>query len=188
MPVNELPFLRTALQHYSRVGTLWPSSKGVSRKIAKAIESQHEYVVEAGAGNGAVTRAILDRLSPKARLVAIEVAEELIPSLHEIHDSRLRVVEGDATRLTGLLKRLGVPRVDAIVSGIPLSFLKAPAREKFIRAVRAVLRPGGLFIAYQVSPVSLRVVKKYFSDLDISFYANNFPPYFVATAAKNGLT
>lgn len=178
----DLEFFKAACQQYRTVGTFLPSTKWASRRIGEALREGAGFVVELGAGSGSVTRALLDRLPLSARLVAVEITPSLIPPLQRIHDSRLTIVEGDARRLIAEPQRLGLPRVDAIVSGIPLSFLDTDERDQFIARAAQCVRPAGQFITYQVTPLSFGLLKKHFPQVDVSFDARNFPPYFIASA------
>jgi phospholipid N-methyltransferase len=103
-------------------------------------------VVELGPGTGAITEAIVSRLAPGARLVAVELNPVLAARLAERyrHDARVRVVSGSAAALAGI-----VPEpVDAVVSGLPWTVMPAALRRRVLDAVTAVLQRDGRFSTF----------------------------------------
>ena len=138
------------------------SSRPAARRIAKDITSEHKVVLEYGAGNGIITREILKQADPDAKVFAIELKKKFIKDLNNIGDSRLIVINGDVDQTIKELANLGIKKVDAVISGIPFSFIKKPKREEIIKQTYDALRPGGIFIAYQVTPSLLPTLKKIF--------------------------
>lgn len=101
-------------------------------------------VVELGPGTGAITDAILPRLAPGARLVAVELNPVLAARLAERYRGRVTVVGGSAADLAGI-----VPEpVDAVVSGLPWTVMPAALRRSVLDAVAAVLREDGRFSTF----------------------------------------
>jgi 16S rRNA (adenine1518-N6/adenine1519-N6)-dimethyltransferase len=85
-------------------------------RIADLVDVQGRRVLEIGPGNGALTRALLDR---RAIVHAIELDSVLCEQLadtfsSEIAQGQLTVQQGDATRC-------GLPPFDLIVSNLPYS-------------------------------------------------------------------
>ena len=74
---NSLNFFSYSLRNFSKVGSLLPTSRRTASKLARLIPSDARIVVEFGAGNGAVTRPVLDRIAAGARFVCSEIGEEL---------------------------------------------------------------------------------------------------------------
>lgn len=177
-----LGFLKAAVNNYAKVGAILPTSRWMSQRISRMLEPRHRFVVELGAGDGAVTMAILEHLRTRGQLWAVEINPELLSELHGAADKRLHVLEGDALEIVHDPRRFGIPRIDAIVSGIPLSFLKQDTRMQFLTDVTTCLRRHGQFVTYQVSPVSLLDLREHFRRVDVSFDARNLPPYFIASA------
>lgn len=138
------------------------SSKPAARRIARDITGEHKVVLEYGAGNGIITREILKQAHPSARVFAIELKDKLIRDLKKIDDPRLAIIHGDVKKTLRDLNKLDIKKVDAVISGIPFSFLKKPVREEIIKDTYNALKPGGIFIAYQVTPALLPILKKIF--------------------------
>lgn len=181
--MNQFDFLKTAFSDY-RVGAIAASSRYAVKKVAGNLPSGTKYVVEYGAGEGSMTKGILEALPHGGHLVAVELNHDFWPALKLIKDERLELLNSDVAELSGRLKRLGLPKVDAVVSGIPFSFFLPSVRRKIIEQTAAGLSEGGVFIVYQYSVLVLPVLKKYFREVKISFEPRNFPPYFIMIARK----
>lgn len=183
--MSKVHFLKTALNDY-KVGALTPSSNFVVKKIIKKLpHHSRACIVEYGAGDGVITRGLLEHMPRDSKLVAIEMNPRFIASLRKIRDPRLHVVHGDVLHICENFARLKLPRVDAVISGIPFSFLKSHERHLVARQTFRNLSTHGKFILYQVSPLMFPYLKKYFKKkIDLSLEVRNFPPYFIMTAEK----
>lgn len=177
-------FLRTALKDYKQVGALFASSRYAIQHVVSHIQPKHRFVVEYGAGDGAITKAILERLPKEGKIVAIELNCELAEQVKKIQDERLTVVEGDVVTLAKHLEKLGLPEIHVVVSGIPYSFLKQEIREQVVCNTHAQLAEDGTFVVYQNSLLMLPLLKKYFDRCRVSFEPRNIFPYFIMTAQK----
>ncbi|MEK7212608.1 MAG: methyltransferase [Patescibacteria group bacterium] len=176
-------FLKTALKD-SRVGTFFASSRYVARELASHLRKGDKYVVEYGAGDGIITKEILRSLPPDGRLVAIETNPDFISELKRIKDRRLAVVSGDVADVLEHIELFNLPRVDVVISGIPLSFLKPRQRELVIEKTAAALAPYGMLLVYQHRLLILPLLKKHFRRVELDFEPRNFLPYFIFKAVK----
>jgi len=109
-------------------------------------------VVEYGPAAGVFTKHLLSEMRrPDARVVAIERNPALFRKLRgSVTDPRATLVQGDVRDVRQILSDAGVDRVDAVISGIPFSFLKKTEREHLVEDTYEVLAPGGKFLAYQM--------------------------------------
>ena len=140
-------------------------------------------VLEFGPGDGVVTRALLDRLPADGRLLAIETNAEFVETLSGIHDARLEVVHGSASDTADYASRSGFAGFDLAVSGIPFSMLSPGTRRSVVSLVGCLLKPGGVFIVYQPSPLMVKYLKREFA-VSTQLALGNVPPYFVMRAVK----
>lgn len=169
------------------VAAVTPSSKYIVEKVVKAMNlDEAKVIVEYGAAQGVITRRILERMRPDAKLVAIEfnqkLYEELVASLK---DPRLVPVHGDVREVDRILARAGVAGpVDAITSGVPFSYFSNRGRHELLAKTSDMLRPGGRFVPYQVTTHLIPLLKDYFADVDTQFEVRNIPPHFIFTAVK----
>lgn len=175
-------FLSTALQDYKVVGALAETSPRTIRHIARRLTGCR-YTVEFGPGPGGTSRAFLETLPRDGRLISIELQPNFFPYLKEIDDPRFTLIMGDAVRWSDKLRGLGLPRLDAVVSGIPFTFLPPEAREALVKNTASALDRGGKFIVYQLNPAVLFLLRKYFSRVRMRLSISK-TPYFIFSAEK----
>jgi 16S rRNA (cytosine1402-N4)-methyltransferase len=87
---------------------------------ALALQSGGTYV-DCTYGRGGHSRAILARLGPDARLVALDRDPEAVSAAAEISDPRFSIRHGAFGRVTELLVALGITRVNGILLDIGIS-------------------------------------------------------------------
>ncbi|MEV8547554.1 methyltransferase domain-containing protein [Streptomyces sp. NPDC051572] len=135
-------FLRRPLM----TGAVAASSRRLAYAMTESIGLEKaRLVVELGPGTGVFTDAILARLAPDARLVAIELNPVLAARLSATRrDTRLAVKQGSAAELA---TTVGEP-ADAVVSGLPWTVMPREQRKHILDAVAEVLRPGGHFTTF----------------------------------------
>lgn len=170
------------------VASVTPSSKYIVDRVIKAMDlKNNKIVLEYGAADGPMTRRVLERLHPDGKVVAIELNETLYESLRKLSsDRRFNPVHGDVRQIEAIAARYGIVRgqADVIISGIPFAFLSGRGRHELLASTAELLRPGGRFIAYQVTTHLIPLLKDYFSRVDTQFEIRNIPPHFVFTAFK----
>lgn len=170
------------------VASVTPSSKYIVSKVLKAMDlKNNKFVIEYGAADGPMTRPILERLAPGGKIVAIELNETLHDHLcHISKDPRFFPVRGDVRQVVNIAAEHGIKKgqADVIISGIPFAFLSGRGRHELLKDTADLLRPGGRFIAYQVTTHLIPLLKDYFSKVDTQFEIRNIPPHFVFTAYK----
>lgn len=105
---------------------------------------QARCVVELGPGTGVFTREILRRVGPETRLVAFELDAQAVSRL-QTRFPRVVVIHDSAENLAQHTTKLGMAEVDCIISGLPWASMNAELQRRIMRAVVAVLRPGGQF-------------------------------------------
>jgi phospholipid N-methyltransferase len=135
-------FLRRPLM----TGAVAASSRRLAYAMAEGIGLEGaRLVVELGPGTGVFTDAILARLAPDARLVAVELNPVLAARLSVTRrDTRLTVIRGSAAELAAVV---GKP-ADAVVSGLPWTVMPREQRGHILDAVTEVLTPGGRFTTF----------------------------------------
>ena len=183
--MSKVHFLKTALQDY-KVGALTPSSDFVVKQILKKLpHHSRACIVEYGAGDGVITKALLAHMPRDGQLIAIEMNPHFVALLKNIHDPRLHVIQGNVIKVCKDLSDLQLPRIDAVISGIPFSFLHPNERHLVASQTFQNLSEHGRFILYQVSPLMLPYLKRYFKKkVALSLEVRNFPPYFILAAEK----
>ena len=183
--MSKTKFLNTALHDY-KVGAITPSSRFVVKQIIKKLPRHScAYIIEYGAGDGIITKALLEHLPRDGKLIAIEMNPHFIALLKKIRDSRLEVIHGDVLHLCKNLSDLKLPRIDAVISGIPFSFFNSDERHLIAKQTYQKLSEHGRFILYQFSPLMYPYLNKYFKKkISISLELRNIPPYLIIVAEK----
>jgi len=173
-------FLKELAKNWREVGAIAPSSRFLTDKMLSKIDFESvRLVVELGPGTGVFTKEILARLHPDARLIVIESNETFCALLRNIEDARLLVVSASAEELS---RALGGEKADAILSGLPLASLGKEMSLRVLDAVVASLAPGGVFVQFQYSHLSRKIIAERFESVEIDFVSMNIPPAFVYTA------
>lgn len=167
------------------VAAVTPSSRFLVDRTVKAMDLSHaKVVVEYGAARGVMTRKILEKMRPDAKLLAIEFNADLYKELTDLRDPRMTPVHGDVREIDKILAKHGLHGADVIVSGVPFAFFSGRGRHELLTKTSSLLNPGGRFVAYQVTTHLIPMLPDYFSKVDTQFEVRNMPPHFVFTALK----
>lgn len=167
------------------VAAVTPSSRFLVDRTVKAMDLAHaKVIVEYGAARGVMTRKILEKMRPDAKLIAIEFNADLYKELTDLQDPRMVPVHGDVREIEKILAKHGLHGADVIVSGVPFAFFSGRGRHELLTKTSALLNPGGRFVAYQVTTHLIPMLPDYFSKVDTQFEVRNMPPHFVFTALK----
>lgn len=172
-------------------GAVAASSRRLALAMTEGIGLERaRLVVELGPGTGVFTDAILARLAPGARIVAVELNPVLAARLAATRrDTRLTVVRGSAAELAATV---GEP-VDAVVSGLPWTVMPRERRAHILDAVTEVLAPGGRFTTFAYLHAAWTPPARHFTTELAHRFARlersrtvwpNLPPAFVHRATK----
>ena len=183
---DSFEFLRGFVRNPAQVGSVIPSSRVLEQRLVRnAAIAEAGTVVELGPGTGGTTAAFLKAMSPKARLLAIELDPNFHRHLSEsLNDPRLAVELGSAERLAEFLAARRLPAPDAIVSGIPFSTMPPEVSDRIAATIAQVLRPGGRFVAYQVRAHVAGFATPYLGEPAKEWEWVNIPPVRVFTWVK----
>lgn len=181
--MNRIQFFKTALKNYKTIGAVRASSRFVAKRIQRAL-GDVTYIVEYGAGDGVLTKEILKILPNNGRIVAVELDRTFLSELAKIKDKRLTVLNEDVIAVSKNLRKLALPKIDAVVSGIPFTFLTSDVRDEIVRATAEALNKDGMFLVYQHSPLMVPILKRYFRTTQTFLELRNFPPNFIMCGRK----
>lgn len=177
---HQAGYVRQFIKSPRTFGSLTPSSPWLCHRMAGLADwATASRVAELGAGDGVLTRRLLDRLAPDAQLDAWEIQPELAEQLRMLAegDPRLQVFTRSAERLDR--------DYDVIFSCLPLLSIPLTPRLRILRQVRDRLLPGGVLIQFQYSPLSEKLLSRYFEWTRI-YEVRNIPPAWIYVCTPHG--
>ncbi|MEU4876606.1 methyltransferase domain-containing protein [Streptomyces sp. NPDC021608] len=142
-------FLIEAARDLRTTGAIAPSGEALSRALTEPVRAQASRplaVLEAGAGTGPVTRALIPRLSRGGRLDIVEANPRFAARLRHLAATHPDLVHapGRVNVHETLVERLDTGRrYDVIVSGLPLTNFAPAQVERIMARFMDLLHPGG---------------------------------------------
>ncbi len=166
------------------VGAWFRSSRFVINKILRQLKPGYRYIVEYGAGDGVITQQLLKQLPKDGKVIALEINQLLLAELRTIKDPRLIVLDASVVDMSKDFSRLGLPHIDAVISGIPFTFFPPPVRKEIMQNTYNGLIEGGRFIVYQYSLLMFPHLKRAFPKRHFVYEPRNVLPYFIMVGEK----
>jgi phospholipid N-methyltransferase len=176
-------FLLAFLAHPRQVGAVLPTSRAAVRAMLDLADVPSAgLVVELGPGTGASTGEILARLKPRAHLLALEIDPRLARLLRERYDDRrLEVICDSAEHVD---RHLGGRQADVLVSMLPFTTLEAALRRRILDGLSRVLRPDGVLLVIQYSPLIQGELQRRFGSVRRRITPWNVPPAFLFACSE----
>ncbi len=171
-------FLQGFFKHPVMVGSIIPSSGKLIRKMLGPVDWDNcKVFVEYGPGVGTFCRAVLDRLGPNAKYIAIDTNADFVAYLRRtIVDPRFSAIHGSAAEVNAIVADHGEAHADYVLSGLPFSTLPPGVGEEIAAATHRVLRPEGQFLVYQFNPNVRNFLTPHFPRIDHAMEWWNVPP------------
>jgi phospholipid N-methyltransferase len=141
-------------------------------------------IVELGAGDGVITRHILDQMTADSQLFIFEVNDVFIEKLNQISDPRLKVIHDSAEFMEKYLKEANIDQVDYIISALPFVVLPDGLAEVIVQKAASMLKAGGTFVQIHYSLVLKKLYERIFGNVKIGFVLLNIPPAFILVSRK----
>lgn len=181
-------FFRQWLRSPRSMGSIIPSSRALARALASQVAWQPgQVVVELGAGTGAISQALTESGLPPEAMMMIELDRSLFEYLRE-RFPKVRVVNGDATRLMDILRQQGVEEVGTVISGLPMVNMPLDFQRAIVEQGLAAIAPGGCMLQYSYSPLTPIPAKKLGVEAKlVKFVLRNVPPATVWRYRRPGL-
>lgn len=182
---KSVQFLKNAILG-KKVGAIARSSKYVIKRVLKSLDGFTPHIiVEYGAGDGVLTLELLKILTPKGKILVVELDPNFIAVLKKIKDPRLVIVKEKMQDVSTNLEKYGFKSPDLIVSSIPFSLINSRDRDGFVKSSHASLSQNGrLIIFHQYSNMMAPLIRKYFNNIKTSFEPRNIFPCFIMFSKK----
>lgn len=182
---NAFKFLMEGLKNMKTIGSVARSSKYLCREMLHHVDfSKAGVVVELGAGDGVITHNILKKLRKNAVLIVFEINEKFLQLLETIADPRLILIQDSAEHLETHLRRLGIEKVDYIISAIPLVALPKALSFKIVQDCEKNLSEEGLFLQFHYSLMLEKLYRAVFRTVIVEWVPLNIPPAYVFICRK----
>ncbi|WP_397542078.1 rRNA adenine N-6-methyltransferase family protein [Roseovarius salis] len=139
-------FFGEMLRNPAEVSALLPSSGAVAWKMTEGLEDVTGPVVEIGPGTGSFTKAILARGIAPERLTLMEMNPRFCEILRERFPG-VRVLNRPAQEI----EQIGLQRIGAVVSGVPV-LARPTIQREVVRPAFRLMAPGGFFTQITYSP------------------------------------
>lgn len=179
-------FLKKFFTSPKTIGSVRPSSKYLAREMIKHIKwNQVTSLIELGAGTGVFTDYIYKLKKPECTALIFELDREMRKRLQKRYPTL--DCYPDAGKIKKIFADYQLKKVDCIISGLPFANFSEQERLDILDGVVKSLKPGGMFVAFQYSLQMKNLLKKEFSQVNISFVPFNIPPAFVYTCYKEQL-
>ena len=165
-----LHFALRFLQNPRAIGALMPSGRALARKMADVVDwEKARTVLEVGPGSGALTAEFLPRVSEGCRFFTIEINPDFVEFL-ESRFAGIEVVQDSVENLEPILKECHLSCADAIISGLPWTIFTRAQQDRYLKAIRGGLGPGGVFVTYTyVQGLSLPGGRRFLRQLKSNF-------------------
>jgi len=183
--MSRIQFFFEGIKHFKEVGTLTRSGVAMSQKAASFIPADEEVVVvELGAGDGVMTKHLLDRISKNSTLISIELNEKLYEHLADIQDDRLVAIHASAEELEAILIQRNIKEVDYMVSAIPFIVFPKEKALEMLHTFKGLMKSGGLYMQVHYAKRLTSLYESVFGNLQTNFILANLPPAYVFVCEK----
>lgn len=171
-----LVFTRKFLTQGTRIASLVPSSRHLAAALSAGIDgSRPQTILELGAGTGAVTRVVADRMHRDSRLIAVEIDEEMSEILGG-SVPEAEILRCDVAHITEMLNALEVESIDVFISCLPTPSLPRQVNHQVLECWRRFGRGCDFVQLTQIPLLYKKLYARMFKDVRFTFVARNFLP------------
>ena len=183
--MGRIKFFLEGLKDIQTVGTIARTSTFAAKQMIRQVDfANTNCIVEFGAGDGVITKCILEKIKKDAILLSFEVNSSFCEILNQINDPRLVVINDSAEKVAEYLRQNGHQQADYIISAIPFAAIPESVGQVIIEQARYVLKTGGLFVQIHYSLVRKKLYERMFGNVSWEITPINIPPAFILTSVK----
>lgn len=178
-------FFQKFLSKGLTISSAVPSSPSMVATILQHIDFDRPgTIIELGAGTGPITVEILEQLRPHHRFVMVENDPDFCEILRRRFPNT-PLIQADASELAEPLARMGIKKVDYVVSGLPTPNMPTRSAIRLWQWLQQTLTPTGLFIQITNVPLFYRkFYRRLFESAEHQTVLLNIPPGGVYRCAR----
>jgi len=178
--MSRYKFLLEALKNFREVGTVTRSGPSLRNKIASYLTNEDIHVLELGAGDGAITKALLQKLPANGKLLAFEINPNMFQAMVDsIDDDRLIAINDSAENVEAYMKLHDIESFDVIVSAIPYIVLPESLAKKILNLCKNNLKKGKPYLQVHYAKTLMSLYRGVFGNIKAHRVWINVPPAFV---------
>ncbi|WP_236969749.1 class I SAM-dependent methyltransferase [Membranihabitans marinus] len=183
--MNRFKFFKEGIRNIKTVGTVTRSSRYLCDKMVNHSKIHNaKCIVELGAGDGVLTKHILERMPDNCRLLSFEINEKFLDTLNKINDDRLIIIADSAEKLEDYTRQFKMEEVDIVFSALPFTVIPKHIATNIVRLAQKVLRADGEYLQIHYSLVAKKMYSDIFGNVSVYFQPINIPPAFVLKSLK----
>lgn len=176
---KQIDFLIQGVKNIKEVGALTRSGPILCKKMILPVPSDKDViVVELGAGDGVITKHLLEKVSPNSKIISIELNELLFRKLESIKDDRLTTIHGNINNLDQILDDNGIDKMDHLVSAVPFMIMDNQYVIDFLKKYQKRIKKGGSFTQVHYG-FKRKFYQKIFGNAKVHYVPANVPPALV---------
>lgn len=175
-------FLKEFFKYPRSIGAVAPSSRYLADNMLSTINFETaQCIIEYGPGTGAFTEKLLSRVGDNTTVILLEINKSFYSALNKVYKHRQNVIvlNQSAEFVDAIIRKIGINKVDYIISGLPFTSLPKDVSESILLKTKKVLRNRGTFITFQYTLLKKSMFTKYFKKIRIKRTLLNFPPAYV---------
>tara|TARA_B100000686_G_C16565947_1_gene850280 strand:+ start:215 stop:778 length:564 start_codon:yes stop_codon:yes gene_type:complete len=180
--MKTLKFLKESLKNIRQIGSIFPSSRFVVRKMIEPIDFEKNItILELGSGTGVITKQLLEKMNSNSRLICFETNQKFCQELEKIKNQKMTLINESAETMKAHIEQLKIEQVDYIVSSVPLMTIPQEITNKILTASVEILENSGKLIQLQYTKVLDKKIRAYYNQIDITFTPKYYLPAFIYT-------
>jgi phosphatidylethanolamine/phosphatidyl-N-methylethanolamine N-methyltransferase len=162
LPEGELDHF---IRNIKKTGAVSSCSSEVARILSESLNlASFDTVVELGSGTGAITKKLLQHVSPDALFMALELNEHFVEETRKCCPKAI-VYHDSAENIKKYLNKHGKETCDCIISTLPWTLFNEELQKKILASILDVLPPGGDFLTVSYTFSSLMPAGRRFRKL-----------------------
>jgi phospholipid N-methyltransferase len=137
------------LRSPNTIGAVAASSRTMARRMVAHLPADRPLrIVELGPGTGPFTNAIVNRVHPESRILAVDREPRFVDWVRERWPS-VDCVCASAVDVARLVDERRMAPIDHFISGLPFASLPMDDTRRILDAIEHTLKPGGTFTTFQ---------------------------------------